>query len=100
MKNIIWFMMFFFVSITVFSQTIDYKELAKEIEQNNLALDYKSSIVRLHRIISDKNSENIDKSNAYYLRYQLFKRLAIYSEALDNLEEAFLFGLKSVNRQQ
>lgn len=100
MKNIIWFMMFFFVSITVFSQTIDYKELAKEIEQNNLALDYKSSIVRLHRIISDKNSENIDKSNAYYLRYQLFKRLAIYSEALDNLEEAFLFGLKSTEKDK
>ncbi len=93
-------MMFFFVSTHLFSQTIDYKGLSKEIEQNNLVLDYKSSIIKLHRIISDEKSENIDKSNAYYLKYQLFKRLAIYSEALENLEEAFLYGVESKRKDE
>ncbi|MCC9043292.1 helix-turn-helix transcriptional regulator [Myroides sp. M-43] len=92
MKNKILLIVLFFVSSAILGQTVDLIKLAEEIEQNNIALDYKKSIIRLHKIIADKNSGDIDKSIAYYQKYQLFKRLAIYSEALVNLDEAFAYG--------
>lgn len=95
MGNKVLLIVLFFISSAMLGHTVDHIKLGEEIEHNNIALDYKDSIIKLHKIIVGKDSEDIDKSIAYYQKYQLFKRLAIYSEALVNLDEAFAYSIKA-----
>lgn len=78
-----------------FCNTINPNKLNTEISKLNDELKYDSAIIKLEQIINNKKSSKYDLYNAYLQKYITYKRLFIYSEAVENLESAYKIGIKS-----
>ncbi|SFM60157.1 regulatory protein, luxR family [Algoriella xinjiangensis] len=83
-----------------FCNTIDPNKLNNEISKLNDELKYDSAIIKLEQIINDKKSSKYDLYNAYLQKHITYKRLFIYSEAIENLESAYKIGIKSKQHKE
>lgn len=84
---------------TLFAQvgfcSINNSEILKyEIAKYNSEARYTESIIRLDKIIHDKNSTNYDLYNAYLQKYLTYKSLLNYPQAEENLNIAERYGLE------
>ncbi|KZE83829.1 hypothetical protein AV926_03980 [Myroides marinus] len=82
-----------------FGYTPRQAQVYKTIEQNNRRQDFKTSIVEIHKIIHNSKSTDLDKYEAYYLKYVVYKRLYNFSEAKDNLDLAQGYADKTIHRE-
>ncbi|MDM1369395.1 helix-turn-helix domain-containing protein [Myroides marinus] len=94
-------LLFIVLHITLFSfgYTPRQAQVYKTIEQNNRRQDFKTSIVEIHKIIHNSKSTDLDKYEAYYLKYVVYKRLYNFSEAKDNLDLAQGYADKTIHRE-
>lgn len=94
-------LLFIVLHITLFSfgYTPRQAQVYKTIEQNNRREDFKTSIVEIHKIIHNSKSTDLDKYEAYYLKYVVYKRLYNFSEAKDNLDLAQGYADKTIHRE-
>jgi len=95
-----WCVVFFVIWSTVLiGQPIDFIKLEKEITKNNRKCDFETSIVRLQRILISKNSSALDKAQVYFLKQRIYRRLGIYTEAINNLDLGLEQALKTDQRE-
>ncbi|MDM1398115.1 hypothetical protein HX049_13145 [Myroides odoratimimus] len=74
-------------------------QVYKTIEYNNRKQDFKTSILELHKVINDSKSTYLDKYEAYYYKYVVYKLLYNFSEARNNLDLAQSYADKTRYKQ-
>ncbi|MBQ0118013.1 MAG: response regulator transcription factor [Flavobacterium sp.] len=78
-----------------FANPVDPKKLEDQISKLNDQKKYEESLIIIDDILNDENANAYDKYNAYLQKAFTYKRVYNYTEALENLEQALLFGKKS-----
>jgi len=85
---------------TAFSQAYDFEKIAHQTTAYNNEGKYDQTIILLEDVLSDRKATAFDKYQAYFLKYQTYKRLANYEKAELNLNLALVEGLQSDKKEQ
>ncbi|MCD0476233.1 helix-turn-helix transcriptional regulator [Flavobacterium sp. EDS] len=94
-------LIFIFLSSQIsFGNNDEYTKLNAQINAFNDSHNYEKSIIYLEKIITNPKSSHYDLYNAYFQKYQTYKRLFNYTEALNNLDLALKAGLLSNKKEE
>ena len=100
MSRLFFYFLFIFITNKVVAQVDSYKVLNDQIDLFNNTNKYEESIRLLESIVLDDKSKPKDLYNAYFMKYITYKRIFNYTEALNNLDLALKYGLKSGDNEK
>ncbi|WP_317164264.1 MULTISPECIES: helix-turn-helix transcriptional regulator [Sphingobacterium] len=79
---------------------IDPVKLHQEISELNDKKGYEASLLKLDNIIHTDNASNYDRYNAYLQKALTYKRVFNYPEAINNLDKALEYGIKTDKKEE
>lgn len=95
------FLIFFiFATFGVQAQPINPKELDEEITRLNNDSQFETSLLRLEEIISGTSYSDFDKYHAFLQKAYTYKRVFNYPAALENLDSAYEYGMKTAQKEE
>lgn len=93
--GLLFFLILTFISAHLQAQTFELKELEAEVLRLKNEKKYELALSLAEDVIYDSKSTNIQKYDAYFLKYLIYKSLLNHTKAIDNLNAAEKFGLES-----
>lgn len=96
MKYICLYIILFF-NLVVYAGNSEFQNLSLTDQGLALRQSFQNSMTFYNGIIESPQVSKVDKAKTYFLKYELLKKMGIYSEALLNLDLAFDAGKTSSN---
>lgn len=79
---------------------VDPVKLHQEISELNDKKGYEASLLKLDNIIHNDNASNYDRYNGYLQKALTYKRVFNYPEAINNLDQALEYGIKTDKKEE
>lgn len=97
--HLLFAVLFFTLSCTTHTP-IDPDQLHKEISELNDKKGYEASLLKLDNIIHNDGASDYDRYNAYLQKALTYKRVFNYPEAINNLNQAIDYGIKTDKKDE